>query len=156
MTYSVLWKGLWLNLSKYMMLVVCIPLLLLGLTGYIKSGFDFGATFLHLDSTNPLIIAFFAGLSCIFFSLLIAIWIRIAKVSVHDGIIQGRNYWGFKNSFPLEESVSLSKFSNNGINAIVLKSKKSGKIYISDYTERLNELLTLIDPFIVKNSENNK
>jgi hypothetical protein len=90
---------------------------------------------------------------CIGFAWLIALWVRMAKITISNGIIQGRNYWGFKNSFLLAESVSSYNFSNNGINAIVLVSRNSGKIYISVHTEKLNELLDVIEPYIIENNE---
>ena len=44
----------------------------------------------------------------------------------------------------------------NIVNAIVLVSRNNGKIYISVHTEKLNELLDLIEPHIVKNNEKNE
>jgi len=153
MTYQVLWKELWLSLSKYMAIAITIPLIIIFAIRYVQFGFDFGAAFPHLNLKNSLLIGSGIVLFCIGFAWLIALWARMAKITISNGIIQGRNYWGFKNSFPLAESVSSYNFSNNGINAIVLVSRNSGKIYISVHTEKLNELLDLIEPYIIKNNE---
>lgn len=155
MTYQVLWKELWLSLSKYMAIAITIPVLIVFAIRYVKYGFDFGAAFPHLNLINSLKIGSGIVLFCIVFGWLIAMWVGMAKITISNGTIQGRNYWGFKNSFPLAESVSSYNFSNNGINAIVLVSRNSGKIYISVHTEKLNELLELIEPYILKNNETN-
>ncbi|SMF03946.1 hypothetical protein SAMN02745866_00316 [Alteromonadaceae bacterium Bs31] len=155
MTYKVLWKELWLSLSKYMAIAITIPVLIVFVIRYVKYGYDFGAAFPHLNLINSLVIGSGIAIFCIAFAWLIALWAGMAKISISNGIIQGRNYWGFKNSFPLSESVSSYNFSNNGINAIVLVSRNSGKIYISLQTEKLNELLDLIEPYILKNNEKN-
>lgn len=153
MTYQVLWKELWLSLSKYMAIAITIPLIIIFAIRYVNFGFDFGAAFPHLNLINSLVMCSGIVLFCIGFAWLIALWVRMAKITISNGTIQGRNYWGFKNSFPLAELVSSYNFSNNGINAIVLVSRSSGKIYISVHTEKLNELLELIEPYIIKNNE---
>lgn len=155
MTYQVLWKELWFSLSKYMAIAITIPVLIVFAIRYVKYGFDFGAAFPHLNLINSLKIGSGIVLFCIVLAWLIALWVGMAKITISNGTIQGRNYWGFKNSFPLAESISSYNFSNNGINAIVLVSRNSGKIYISVYTEKLNELLELIEPYTLKNNETN-
>lgn len=155
MTYQVLWKEFWLSLSKYMAIAITVPVLIAFAIRYVKYDFDYGAAFPHLNLITSLVIGFGIVLFCIVFSWLIALWVGMAKITISNGTIQGRNYWGFKNSFPLADSVSSYNFSNNGINSIVLVSRNSGKIYISVYTEKLNELLELIKPYILKNNEAN-
>ena len=53
-----------------------------------------------------------------------------------------------KNTIPLSDITRLTNFSSNGINAIVVNSKKHGKIYILEDTDRLNELLGLLKPYL--------
>lgn len=155
MIYKVLWKELWFSLSKYMAIAITIPVLIVFAIRYVKYGFNFGAAFPHLNLINSLVIGSGIVIFCIAFAWFIALWVGMAQITISNGTIQGRNYWGFKNSFPLTEAVSSYNFSNNGINAIVLVSRNSGKIYISVHTEKLNDLLQLIEPYILKNNETN-
>lgn len=135
-----------------MAIAIIIPLTIIFAIRYVNYGFDFGAAFPHLNLKllgNRL-------WDCHILYRLFMAYSPVGqngKITINNGIIQGRNYWGFKNSFPLVESVSSYNFSNNGINAIVLVSRNSGKIYISVHTEKLNELLDLIEPYIIKNNE---
>ena len=154
MTYQVLWREFWFTLSKYMAMAVSIPVLAIFAARYAKYEFNFSAAFPHLNLINSLEFISGAMLFCTGFSLLIALWARMAKITIRNNIIHGRNYWGFKNSFPLVEVVSSYKFSNSGMNFIVLVSKNSGKIFISVHTERLNNLLELVEPFILNNEKN--
>ena len=82
------------------------------------------------------------------FSLLVASWYSLATIKITNEEIHGRNYWGFRNRIPLREITKLSEFSNNGIQAIVVHSQNHGNIYISEKTQRLDELLRLLDDYI--------
>jgi len=61
-------------------------------------------------------------------------------------MLHGRTYWGRKNRIPLNDITKLTEFSSNGIRALVVHSRYHGKIYISDRTERLAELLEMLAP----------
>lgn len=82
------------------------------------------------------------------FSLLIASWFRIATITISNEEIRGRNFWGFRNRIPLTDISKLTPFTNNGINAIVVNSRYHGQIFISDKTQRLPELLAILDPYL--------
>ena len=69
------------------------------------------------------------------FAFLISQWSRLATITIFDGSIHGQGFWGTKKKIPLSDITSLTPFSNNGINAIVVNSKLHGQIYISDKTE---------------------
>ncbi len=153
MTYRVLWKKLWVSLSKYMTIAISVPVSIIFAIRYVKYDFDFKAAFPHLNTVNSLTILFGIILFSVFFAFLIALWVGMARININNGIIQGKNYWGFKNSFSLSEITSSYNFSENGINAIVIATKGNGKIYISVHTEKLDELLGLIEPHIIKNNE---
>lgn len=58
-----------------------------------------------------------------------------------------------KNTIPLSDITSLTNFSSNGINAIVVNSKNHGKVYISEHTDRLPELLGLLKPYLINAEE---
>ncbi|MEE2030465.1 hypothetical protein DIKCMJMK_04385 [Shewanella oneidensis] len=73
MTYKVLWKELWLSLSKYMAIAITIPVLIVFAIRYVKYGFDFGAAFPHLNLINSLKIGSGIVLFCIVFAWLIVL-----------------------------------------------------------------------------------
>ncbi|MGA7966850.1 MAG: hypothetical protein WCB49_13370, partial [Gammaproteobacteria bacterium] len=90
------------------------------------------------------------------FSFIIALWFKLAAITIHGGAITGRSYWGFKNRIPLNDIETLVPFrGKNGISAIVVKSKCHGKVYISDHTENLEELLDLLLPYLPKRENSN-
>ena len=80
-------------------------------------------------------------------AFLVSRWVRLSSIAVSEGTVLGRSYWGRKNKIPLNDITKLTQFSSNGIGAIVVHSKCHGKIYISDRTERLTELLALLEPY---------
>ena len=90
----------------------------------------------------------FAPLFSIAFAFVISQWFRLASITVSEEAIRGRTYWGRKNEIPLSDVTKLTRFSSNGIRAIVIHSRYHGKIYISDRTERLTELLALLAPYL--------
>ena len=60
-----------------------------------------------------------------------------------------------KNNIPLSDITKLTNFSSNGINAIVVNRKYHGKIYISEHTARLAELLGLLKPYMTNKDKQN-
>ena len=96
----------------------------------------------------------FAPLFSILFAFVISQWFRLCSITVCDGVIQGRTYWGRKNRIPLSEITKATRFSSNGIRAIVVHSKYHGKIYISDRTERLGELMAMLAPYVAQQRPN--
>lgn len=82
MTYQVLWKELWLSLSKYMAIAITIPLIIIFAIRYVQYGFDFGAAFPHLNLKNSLVIGSGIVLFCIGFAWLIARGVRMAKATI--------------------------------------------------------------------------
>ena len=90
----------------------------------------------------------------VLFSLMISMFIRKAKITIENEMIVGLNYWGIRKSIPLADIISTSPFSSNGINAIVVYSRSSGKIYISDQTIGFEDLLKLLELYISNNGHN--
>jgi hypothetical protein len=98
--------------------------------------------------TMLVIVLLFVPLFSIVFAFLISQWFRLASITISEGMIQGRTYWGRKNKIPLNVITKLTRFHSNGIRAIVVHSKYHGSIYISDKTERLSELMSLLAPYL--------
>ena len=89
-----------------------------------------------------------APLFSLIFALVISQWFRLASITVGDGTLEGRTYWGRKNRIPLNEITKLTQFTSNGIRAVVVHSRYHGKIYIYAGTERLGELLAILSPHV--------
>ena len=90
----------------------------------------------------------FAPAFSILFALAISQWFRLASITVRDGTLEGRTYWGRRNRIPLNDITKLSEFSSNGVRALVVHSKFHGNIYIYDGTERIGELLAILSPHV--------
>ena len=128
-----------------MTVAIIVPVTLLLGIRYLSSGFDYAKTFEHTSLPVFLLILACIPVFSVGFSFVIALYFRLATITISSSEIWGRSFWGFKNRIPLTDITKLTPFSNNGINAIVVNSRYHGKIYISDKTQRLSELLALID-----------
>jgi len=147
--YPVKWKQKFKGLTVYMTIVISVPILFFMAYHYISEGFDYEKTFEQLSLPGFLILVFIGvPLFSAIFAFLISQYSRIADITISDRKITGRNYWMLKKTIPLSDITRLTKFSSNGINAIVVHSKYHGKVYISEDTERLNELLGLLEPYL--------
>lgn len=87
-------------------------------------------------------------------ALPIAYAFKLASITLSDDTITGRNYWGMKRSIPLADVVALENFSNNGIDAIAVKSRSHGTVYISVHTEHMDGLMELLQAYLPDNSHN--
>ncbi len=79
---------------------------------------------------------------------LLAQFFRMMAVRVTDDFIEGRNYWCMKKRIPLSDIESLSRFSSNGVEAIVVSSRHHGKVYISIHTDGLADLVELLGTYL--------
>ncbi|GEA11131.1 hypothetical protein [Alteromonas sp. KUL49] len=141
MKYEVLWKELWLTLTKFMSLAICIPLIFVFVVRFFKSDFSLEVTFEHISILElPLFFGGFIGFSAAI-SFLIALYIRASAVRVEGGYLVGRNYWCFKRQIPVKHISQIYPFSNNGIEALVADGGVYGKVYISTHTKNLDKLL---------------
>ena len=123
---------------------------------FVSMGFDYKKTFEQLSLHGFLALIFLGvPLFSAIFALLISRCFRIANITISGGKITGRNYWLLKNNIPLSDITKLTNFSSNGINAIVVNSKYHGKIYISEHTDRLDELLGLLKPYMTNKDKRN-
>lgn len=143
MTYQINWKKLWKKLTKIMSLGILIPGIFLLIFTVIKLG-SLDNFFDHF----PVLELSFVFLGILAFSTLfsffIAIIFKFATITVSNGYITGRNYWLLKKTIPISSIVELYPFSHNGIEAIVVNGGKYGKVYISNYTENLDGLISHI------------
>ena len=148
--YPVKWKQKFKSLTVYMTIVIFVPIIFFMSYHFISKGFDYAKTFEKLSLLGFLALIFLGvPLFSVIFAFLISQYFRIADITISDGKITGRNYWMLKNTIPLSDITKLSNFSSNGINAIVVNSRYHGKVYISEDTERLNELLKLLEPYLI-------
>jgi len=147
--YPVKWKQKFKVLAVYMTVIISVPTLFFMVYHFISKGFDYEKTFEQLSLPGFLALLFLGvPLFSIIFAFLVSQFARIASITIAGGKITGRNYWMLKNTIPLSDITRLTNFSSNGINAIVVNSKKHGKIYILEDTDRLNELLGLLKPYL--------
>ncbi|WP_441002806.1 hypothetical protein [Pseudocolwellia agarivorans] len=145
MKYKVLWKNIWKKLTKFMSLAISIPVSISFVIRFFKNDMSVDKTFEHITLIQlPL---FFLGIIAFsaLFSLLMAIFIRLAAVEVQDGNLIGRNYWYFKKTVPIHAISQFYPFSSNGIEAIVADAGVHGKVYISTHTENLDELIEYLE-----------
>jgi len=145
MEFRVNWKGLWKSLTKYMTIAIVASITLIMVVRFFSNGFTYESVFKHLSPIEYIYMFFVIWGFCGVFSLLIALWVRAAKVTIKDENLHGRNYWGFKKIIPLNGIKSLEPFSDNGINAVIADAGKHGKIFIYIQTERLDELIEIIE-----------
>jgi len=147
--YPVKWKKQFKSLAIYMTIVIYVPVLFFMAFHFISMGFDYEKAFEKLNL--PGFLAFIiigVPLISLMIAFLVSQCFRIAKITISDGKITGRNYWMLKNTIPLSDITELTNFSSNGIDAIVVNSKNHGKVYISEHTERLGELLGHLEPYL--------
>ncbi len=142
------WKKLWKAISFYTVSALLILITFAEFVSFLKNGFSFSSTFEHVTPLNLFVFVIVLCICLIIFSFIISYLFRFAAITVDGKYIKGRNYWGVKTKFALIDLISLYRYSNNGINAVVAESKSHDKIYISEYTERLDNLLEYLYKYI--------
>lgn len=151
--YPVRWQRVFASLTKVITFLILVPLVCMMSLRYVMHGFNYAKTFEHVSLPGFLLVLACVPLGSAVFAFLIAIWFRFAGITLTDVAISGRNYWFLKNRIPLSDITDLSHFSSNGINAFVVHSCYHGKIYISDMTEDVDELLTLVSSYLPDSDE---
>ncbi|MBQ23361.1 hypothetical protein [Alcanivorax sp.] len=153
MKYEVNWKELWRSLTKYMSLTIIFSVTAIMLVRYVSSGFNFGETFKHFTLLGTVGLIFGFWLFSAFFALIISVWFKLGYVTIKDGVIAGRNYWGRKKSFPLSQLKSIDGFSGNGINAVVANGGKYGKVFIYYQTDKIEEIVKILEAHLPEKME---
>lgn len=143
--YAVKWKELWRSLTKYMTLTIISSVVVILAIRFSKEGFSYDVIFKHLSPVGY--IGLFAGMFVFSFVCAgaISLLFKLTSITIEDDCIAGRNYFGLKKKIPLSKIEELRPFSNNGIKALIADGGKYGSVYIYMHTERLNELIELIE-----------
>ncbi|SKB04828.1 hypothetical protein SAMN02745166_04118 [Prosthecobacter debontii] len=143
--FPIRWFSLWKSLMKHIFFALVgagvAGLVIVGvssLLGFSRQPTEPPADALSSSEIAWIIAGFLAGIPCLTF--LIALAMKSYSVVIKDDVLIGPNFWGRKKQIPLSDIVSMHTFYNNGINAVVAKSRQGTEIYISEYTERLEEL----------------
>ena len=118
------------------------------LVRYIFSGFNYTETFKHLSLLGTVGLIIGCWLFSVVFGFIVAIWFKLAHITIKDGVISGRNYWGRKSSFPLSNLKSIDSFSDNGINAVVANGGSRGKVFIYYQTESIQEIVEILESYL--------
>ena len=145
MNYPVNWIGLWKKLTKFMSFAISIPVLFVFIIRFFTTGFSFDKTFEHVAIWQLPIFILCIVLFSAAFGFAISLAFKFAQIKIENDNLIGRNYWFVTKSIPLSGIKELYPFSNNGIEAIVADAGSHGKVYISTYTVKLEELVELIE-----------
>ncbi|HEY1051282.1 MAG TPA: hypothetical protein VGE39_16035 [Prosthecobacter sp.] len=155
-TYPVEWWPLFTSLTSSLSVTLVVSVFAIMAGRFVSVGFDPAKTFQHVSLPVSLLLLLGMPVLSAVIAFLVAMIMRLAKVTITDKTIQGVNYWGLKRRIPLGEVTGLDSFSNNGIHATVVHSHRHGQIYISDKTHRLPELLQFLNTTIAENEEREK
>ena len=85
-------------------------------------------------------------------ALVFSLSLRRAWISVDGQAISGLNGWGSRRSVPLDELIGTSMAGYGGGKALVVHSRKSGKLLISIQMEHFEELCAFLQKHIDKNT----
>lgn len=88
-----------------------------------------------------------ALLSCIF---VICLLMKIYRITLVEGWIRGRNYYGFRREFRLDDITGVDYTSSNGISGWFLRTEARGSILVPSQTEKVEELLEEIEKALQK------
>jgi hypothetical protein len=147
-TFPVAWKRIFRSLSQYITVAILVPVTVLMGLRWVSLGLDHDKTFEHVSPLEFVLLLCCVPFVGVGLAFVLASWFRLAAITVADGAIYGRNFWGLKNRIPLSDVTRIFPFHSNGINALVVQSRQHGQIYISDQTERLDELLRIMAGFL--------
>lgn len=142
MKYKVLWIDLWKELTKYLCLLLLVCAFFVYVSLYFKYDKNFEKVFEHVSLLQlPLLII---GIS-VPIAFVVAFGIKFTAVEIENRELIGRNYWGFKKRIPISAITQIYPFSYDGINVIVVNSSTHGEVFISSYTEKLDELVQYLE-----------
>ncbi|MAI33413.1 MAG: hypothetical protein CMM07_17300 [Rhodopirellula sp.] len=153
MRYEVRWKEFWKSVTKRMALLLIFSTVGTFAFRYLTSGFDLNETFGNVSFLEVLGLIFGCWAFFAIFTFFIAFWLRCAHITIREGIISGRNYWGRKKSFPLKYLKSIDIYSANGVKAVVANGGSFGKVFIYYQTEKLHEIIEVLEANLPGNME---
>mgnify|MGYP006872370240 CR=1 FL=1 len=150
-TYPVEWRPLFASLA-FTLTVMFVGITALMFAGrFVAKGFDVARAFDHVPLFHALLLLLAMPVLAVLVAFLVAMGMRVAGITLTDTTIQGVNYWCFKKKIPLGDITRLGTFSQHGIRATVVYSRRHGQIYISENTRRLPELLQFLEATIAQN-----
>ena len=85
---------------------------------------------------------------------MISFWYRFWTITIDEGTLSGRTFWGRKNQIPLKDITELTPESCSGIDAIIVHSNSHGQIYIAAHTERFDELMKILENHLPEELDN--
>lgn len=152
-TYPVEWRSLFASLA-FTLTVMFVGITALTFAGrFVAKGFDVARTFDHVPPLHALLLLLAMPVLAMLVAFLVAMGMRVAGITLTDTTMQGVNYWCFKKKIPLADITHLGTFSQHGIRATVVCSRRHGQIYISENTRRLPELLQFLEATIRQNEK---
>lgn len=151
--YEVDWRKCFKNLSRHLSFTLTGAVVAIFTLRFVAVGFDPAKTFEHVSPTAFVLMLLGAPVFSIIVALLIASLMRLARITIADGSIQGLNYWGRRKKIPLNAITGLAPFSNNGIRATMVTSRHHGQIYISEDTHHVPELLQFLNATVAENEK---
>jgi hypothetical protein len=143
-TFPVDWIKIFKSVTLFMTIAILLGVLAAAIARLARLDFDTEKAFGHISLSLLIGVLLWIPLFSATLAFFIAYWFKRASITLSDSEIEGRGYWGFKKKIPLKDIKSLGDFSRCGIKAIVVASKHHGKIYISNYTEGLDEIVELL------------
>ena len=126
----------------------CLPATLIWVLRYAASGFDFATIFQDISAWRFVMMIFVIPILWAGIALLISHDYRRASITITEDTIHGLGVMGLKNAIPFYDITEVAHFKNNIRKAIVVSSNNYGQIYISAKTQRLPELLDLLERYI--------
>lgn len=148
MKYEVKWKNMWRSLTKYMAYSIIFSVTAVMIVRWLFSGFNYAETFQHLSFLDAIVAFLGCWVFSAIFAFLIAIFFSLAHITIENGNISGRNYWGRRKTFPLNSLMSIDIYSHNGVNAVIANGGSFGKVYIYFQTENIQEIVEILESHI--------
>lgn len=150
-TYEIEWRPLFKSLTWFLSVAIIGGSVGIMAIRLVSLKFDMAKAFQHV---SPLVFVLLM-LGTPFFSalvaFLIALWVRMARITIADGTIQGVNFWGRRKKIPLGCVTKLVPFHNNGIHATIVDSKHHGQVFISNHTRDVSALLDFLNSTLAEN-----
>lgn len=84
------------------------------------------------------------------FMFVLCLLMKIYRITLDEGWIRGRNYYGFRREFRLEEITSVDPISSNGVTGWILRTEARGSILVPSQVEKAEELLEEIEKALQK------
>ena len=150
MLYKVKWKDLWRSLGKFMSVASIVTLVLCLFLKFLMAGFSYDSLFKNFSPEDYLWLFFGIWIFCYLCAGLIAVLFKQASITITKEKVFGRNAKWKKVEIPLNAINELNPFSNTGIRAIVIDGGSYGEIYIYEDTDKMDELLHILEKHLPK------